>query len=231
MQDAFKIVTYYLVLKFDIFQASMGSEGARTRAAKTPRPAPAGPSPTANCRAAHAVGPPTPTPPGPHRRVQARTGALVNLREAFSTKDNDMADGVTGMVETKLLDKKVAAVEEQVRWGQMEWEEHAGGGGCSGRGVGFHRWESACGPCSVRARLASLMLLLNTVDAAPSCAPAGHQDCQDRAARRAAAPAGAHLQDHRSGPHLHDRRQPGAHQRHPDCAAGGGDRGEQPQGG
>ena len=45
---------------------------------------------------------------------QARTGALVNLRDAFSTKDSPIAEEVTGVVETKLLDKKVAAVEEQV---------------------------------------------------------------------------------------------------------------------
>lgn len=45
---------------------------------------------------------------------QARTGALVNLRDAFSPSANAIADEVTGMVETKLLDKKVAAVEEQV---------------------------------------------------------------------------------------------------------------------
>ncbi|KAL4448940.1 hypothetical protein ABPG77_007657 [Micractinium sp. CCAP 211/92] len=64
VQDALKVITYYLVLKFDVFQA--------------------------------------------------RTGALVNLRDAFSPKESELVDGVTGMVETKLLDKKVAAVEEQV---------------------------------------------------------------------------------------------------------------------
>jgi hypothetical protein len=46
--------------------------------------------------------------------LQARTGALVNLRDAFTSKESAIADEVTGKVETKLLDKKVAAVEEQV---------------------------------------------------------------------------------------------------------------------
>jgi hypothetical protein len=46
--------------------------------------------------------------------LQARTGALVNLRDAFCAKDSAIADEVTGKVETKYLDKKVAAVEEQV---------------------------------------------------------------------------------------------------------------------
>ncbi len=45
---------------------------------------------------------------------QARTGALVNLRDAFSPKDSEIAGEVMGAVETKVLDQKVAAVEEQV---------------------------------------------------------------------------------------------------------------------
>ncbi|KAI7845817.1 hypothetical protein COHA_000727 [Chlorella ohadii] len=64
VQDLLKVISYWLILKFDVFQA--------------------------------------------------RTGALVNLRDAFSPSANEIADEVTGMVETKLLDKKVAAVEEQV---------------------------------------------------------------------------------------------------------------------
>ena len=39
---------------------------------------------------------------------------MVNLRDAFTSKDSAIADEMTGKVETKLLDKKVAAVEEQV---------------------------------------------------------------------------------------------------------------------
>ncbi|PSC73000.1 p-type h+-atpase isoform C [Micractinium conductrix] len=64
IQDACKVLAYYLILKFDVFQA--------------------------------------------------RTGGLVNLRDAFTANHSKITEEVTGMVETKLLDKKVAAVEEQV---------------------------------------------------------------------------------------------------------------------
>jgi hypothetical protein len=40
--------------------------------------------------------------------------ALVNLRDAFSPKDTEFAAEQTGAVDAKLLEKKVAAVEEQV---------------------------------------------------------------------------------------------------------------------
>lgn len=64
VQDALKVATYWVVLKYDIFQA--------------------------------------------------RTMAMVNLRDAFSVNDNDVAGEYHGTVETKVLDKKVAAVEEQI---------------------------------------------------------------------------------------------------------------------
>ena len=195
-----------------------------------PRPRRPAPAPWSTCA--------TPSRP-PTTRSRTRRAPAAGLPACRAGREPASACLLRGMhlyPDTRCRRPYLPAPPDHRQGGdQAAGQEGGGRGGAGaqrGAGRGGSGWERGGGGGGWRPRPAGPQLYPPVLHPAahpllpafppPPLPPPGHQDCAHRAARRAAAPAGAHLQDDRHCAHVHDRGQPGPHLGHPDRAAGAG---------